>query len=132
MPRDQAGNPSYAEKVAAHELELDWARPAVHLRRVVRLGRAWTTFRGRRLRVLAAGPPPTTAADPAPLGPGQLRGAEVGAGDGTRLTLVTVQPEGRRPMDAADWLHGVHPARRPPRGLTTGRAALAMGDAGRR
>ena len=25
-PRDQAGNPTYAEKVAAHELELDWHR----------------------------------------------------------------------------------------------------------
>ena len=57
VPRDQAGNPTYAEKLAAHEFELDWTRPAVHLRRVVRLGRAWTTFRGRRLRVLAAGPP---------------------------------------------------------------------------
>ena len=27
----------------------------------------------------------------------------------TRLRLVTVQPEGKRPMDAADWLRGVRP-----------------------
>jgi methionyl-tRNA formyltransferase len=108
LPRDQAGNPSYAEKLAVHEFELDWSRPAVHLRRVVRLGRAWTTFRAKRLRVLTAGPP-----DDGPglgrLAPGELSGVEVGAGDGSRLILVTVQPEGKRPMDAADWLHGIHP-----------------------
>ena len=107
-PRDQAGNPSYAEKLAAHEFELDWARSAVHLRRVVRLGRAWTTFRAKRLRVLTAGPP-DDGAGAARLAPGELGGVEVGAGAGSRLTLVTVQPEGKRPMDAADWLHGIHP-----------------------
>jgi methionyl-tRNA formyltransferase len=25
------------------------------------------------------------------------------------MALRTVQPEGKRPMDAVDWLHGVHP-----------------------
>ena len=108
VPRDQAGNPSYADKVATAELELDFARPAIQLRRLVRLGRAWTTFRGKRVRVLGAGPPDDAAADGA-LAPGQLRGAEVGAGDGTRMVLRSVQPEGRRPMDAVDWLHGVRP-----------------------
>jgi methionyl-tRNA formyltransferase len=107
VPRDQAGNPTYAEKLLSHELELDWSRPAVHLRRVVRLGRAWTTFRGRRVRVLAAGP--AGGGDGTPLGPGELSGATVGAGEGTRLELVTVQPEGKRPMDAASWLNGVRP-----------------------
>lgn len=112
VPHDQAGNPTYADKLAAHELELDWHRPAVHLRRVVRLGRAWTTFRGRRLRVLAAASAPLDAEADAEFGhlaPGALSGAVVGAGEGTRLVLVTVQPEGKRPMDAAAWLHGVHP-----------------------
>ncbi len=109
VPHDQAGNPSYADKLAAHELELDWTRPAIHLRRVVRLGRAWTTFRAKRLRVLAAGPPDERFGGDATLEAGQLHGTEVGAGGGTRLVLRTVQPEGKRPMDAADWLHGVHP-----------------------
>jgi methionyl-tRNA formyltransferase len=106
VPRDQAGNPTYAEKLHAHELELDWARPALHLRRVVRLGRAWTTFRGRRLRVLAAAP---AAVEGGPPGPGVLAGTTVGAGGGTALRLVEVQPEGKRPMEASSWLHGVHP-----------------------
>ena len=106
IPRDQAGNPTYAEKLLSHELELDWTRPAVHLRRVVRLGRAWTTFRGRRVRVLAAA---AVIDDGAPLAPGELQGTVVGAADGTRIELVTVQPEGKRPMEASAWLNGVHP-----------------------
>ena len=107
VPRDQDGNPTYADKILSHELELDWDRPALHLRRVVRLGRAWTTFRGKRLRVLATG---HAGDDGHPLGPGSLRGLTVGAGEGTRLDLVEVQPEGKRPMPAGDWLRGVHPA----------------------
>ncbi len=106
VPHDQAGDPTYADKISAHELELDWEEPAVHLRRVVRLGRAWTTFHGRRLRVLSAGP---SDSDGIVLGPGELLGTTVGAGGGTRLELRTVQPEGKRPMDAASWLNGVHP-----------------------
>ncbi|HEY4929789.1 MAG TPA: methionyl-tRNA formyltransferase [Acidimicrobiales bacterium] len=109
VPHDQAGNPSYADKLAAHELQLDWARPATHLRRVVRLGRAWTTFRAKRLRVLAAGPPDGRSDAEATLEAGEMQGTEVGAGGGSRLVLRTVQPEGKRPMDAADWLHGVRP-----------------------
>ncbi len=106
VPRDQAGNPTYAEKLLSHELELDWSAPALHLRRVVRLGRAWTTFRGKRVRVLGAA---HADDDGVALGPGELRGPVVGAGDGSRLALVTVQPEGKRPMAAEAWLHGVHP-----------------------
>jgi methionyl-tRNA formyltransferase len=106
VPRDQSGNPTYAEKVLAHEFELDWTRPAVHLRRVIRLGRAWSTFRGRRLRVLTAA---AAVGDGTAIGPGELQGTVAGAADGTRLELVTVQPEGKRPMDAAAWLNGVHP-----------------------
>jgi methionyl-tRNA formyltransferase len=113
--RDQVGSPSYAEKIQAGELRLHWDRPALQVRRVVRLGRAWTTFRGRRLTVLSAtGPEPSVAAGHVPgpatgAGPGSLDGAEVMAGDGHRVVLVTVQPEGRRAMAAADWLRGVRP-----------------------
>jgi len=113
IPWDQAGNPTYAEKVTAAELELDFTRPAVELKRVIRLGRAWTTFRGRRLRVLSAAraAPGDGAADGAraPLDPGRLDGVEVGAGRGSRLVLGVVQPEGKRAMAASDWLRGVHP-----------------------
>ncbi|HYD09786.1 MAG TPA: methionyl-tRNA formyltransferase, partial [Acidimicrobiales bacterium] len=55
--RPQEGEPSYADKIDPAELELDWTRSAADLHRLVRIGRgAWTTFRGKRLRVLAARP----------------------------------------------------------------------------
>ena len=78
--------------------------------RVVRVGGAWTTFRGRRLKVLDAGAGrrgrPTGGADgPAP---GTLIGDEVATGSG-RLRLLTVQPEGKPAMAAAAWRHGAHP-----------------------
>ena len=50
-PRPQVGEPTYAAKIEPHEHELDWLQPAMQLARVVRLGEAWTTFRGRRLKV---------------------------------------------------------------------------------
>jgi methionyl-tRNA formyltransferase len=121
IPHEQEGDPSYAEKIRPEELELRWERDATYLSRVVRLGRAWTTFRGRRLRVLNAAAEAwdtaeTTASDHAgrpgaPEGdsPGALHGEVVTAGEGTHLRLIRVQPEGKQPMAAADWLHGARP-----------------------
>jgi methionyl-tRNA formyltransferase len=103
-PQPQAGEPTYAAKVSPADLELDWTAPAVALDRVIRVGDAWTTFRGRRLKVLAARPQPTApGADR--LGPGQIEGDRVGTGDG-ELVLVTVQPEGRGPQPARAWRNG--------------------------
>ena len=43
---------SYAAKITTEDRRLDWSRPAVELARTVRIGGAWTTFRGERLKVL--------------------------------------------------------------------------------
>jgi methionyl-tRNA formyltransferase len=101
-PRPQEGEPTYAAKLDPSEFELHWDRPAEELHRVVRLGRAWTTFRGRRLKVLRARPVV------AELSSGVLDGVVVGTGDGG-LELVTVQPEGKGPQDAAAWRNGARP-----------------------
>jgi len=101
-PRPQVGEPTYAAKLDPAEHELDWSRPAGELHRVVRLGRAWTTFRGKRLKVLAARPVPDGP------GAGTVEGVVVGTGDGG-LELVTVQPEGKGPQDAAAWRNGARP-----------------------
>jgi methionyl-tRNA formyltransferase len=98
----QAGEATYAAKVEPGELHLDWERPAVDLHRVIRLGRAWTTFRDRRLIVSRAR---LRAANGGGLLPGQLDGTTVGTGDGT-LELVEVQPEGKGVQDAAAWVRG--------------------------
>ena len=115
----QEGEPTYAPKLGVEDLRLDWDRPAVELDRVVRLDRAWTTVHGRRLLVLEAlaradaGPADTGPADPVPAGAGAPPGTVTRVGSATlvstgagALELLRVQPEGRRPMDAADWVRG--------------------------
>lgn len=102
-PAPQVGEPTYAEKITSEDLHLDWTRPAVELARLPRVGKAWTTFRGRRLIVVAARPTPDGP------GPGHLAGPVVGTADGG-LELVRVQPEGKPVLDARAWLNGARPA----------------------
>jgi methionyl-tRNA formyltransferase len=97
----QVGNATYADKIDPAELQLDWSREAIELHRVIRVGRAWTTVRGRRLEVVRARLVP----GPASGSPGRLDGAMVATGDG-RLELVEVKPEGRGVIAAEAWLRG--------------------------
>jgi methionyl-tRNA formyltransferase len=108
----QQGDATYADKIEPDDLRLDWHRPATELRRVVRLDRAWTVFRGKRLRVLDATVAPVPASSGAagpPAPPGSIHATSVSTGDGA-LELVRVQPEGGRPMAAVDWVRGARPA----------------------
>ena len=100
-PSPQEGTITYADKITAADLQLDWERPAGDLVRITRVGRAWTTFRGKRLLVLDCRPSPAIAG----LAPGALEGTKVGTGDGA-LELVTVQPEGRAALPADAWRNG--------------------------
>ena len=112
----QEGEPTYAAKLDPGEFRLDWRERAELVDRVVRLDRAWTTFRGERLRVLEA----RVSGDPAAIGsfpgPGCIVDADGVADERTviacgwgRLELLSVQPAGKRPMGAADWRRGVRP-----------------------
>lgn len=100
-PVPQEGEPTYAPKVDPAELHLDWGRPAADLHRVVRLGRAWTTLRGRRLIVWRARPLDEPVAGP----PGALVGTRVATARGA-LELLEVQPEGRARQEAGTWRRG--------------------------
>jgi methionyl-tRNA formyltransferase len=115
--RAQEGEAIYAAKLDPEELRLDFSRPVAELERIVRLDRAWTTFRGERLRVLDAvgheepagvrsGERGGSSGPREPeLAPRTLRGTNVQAADGT-LELLVVQPAGRRPQAAGEWLRG--------------------------
>jgi len=103
--RPQVGEPTYAAKLEPDDLRLDWTRPAAELARVVRLGGAWTTFRGRRLKVLAA----TAAEGGGAAGPGALDGDRVATGDGV-LVVAAVHPEGKVAQPVAAWRNGARPA----------------------
>ncbi len=102
-PVPQRGEVTIAEKVTKEDQHLDWAQTAVQLHRVVRLGRAWTTFRGKQLTVLeaAVADAGTVATRP----PGALEGPTVATGEGV-LVLRRVQPDSRSPMSAEEWLRG--------------------------
>ena len=103
-PNPQEGPITYADKITSADLRLDWGRPAADLFRITRVGRAWTTFRNKRLLVLDCRPLPAIEG----LVPGALEGTKVGTGDGA-LELVTVQPEGRAALPADAWRNGARP-----------------------
>jgi methionyl-tRNA formyltransferase len=113
-PVPQRGTPTYAEKLRPEERELHFEEPAVQLARRVRLGRAWTTFRGGRLTVWEAQPVdapfPAGAPQSSDTGeqPGSLVDDVVLTGEGA-LRLQVVQPEGRARMAANEWRRGARP-----------------------
>jgi methionyl-tRNA formyltransferase len=94
-PTPQVGEPIYAAKIDPHELAIDWARPAIDVHRLVRLGGAWTTHNGRRLKIWRTNVPP------------RGEGPIVEAGDGP-VELVEVQPEGKARVSAGAWANGSH------------------------
>jgi methionyl-tRNA formyltransferase len=97
-PVAQTGEPTYAAKIAADELRIDWSLPAVEIERWIRVGGAWTTLAGKRLRIIAA-----EVVDPSAAASDALVEDRVGG-----LRLVTVQPEGRGVMPFADFARGAH------------------------
>ena len=102
-PVPQLGEISYAKKIAVAELEIDWTMPASTIERFVRLGGAWTTFRGTRLKVHEVAVRAAVGA------PGTIESLVVGCGQGA-LELVVVQPEGKARQDAAAWRNGARPS----------------------
>lgn len=84
-PRPQVGEPLYAAKLDKAEFVIDWEQPTVDVHRRIRVGGAWTTFRGKRLKILAA-----DLVDDV-------------------IVPTTLQPEGKGPMEFAAWRNGAQP-----------------------
>jgi len=101
---DQQGEITYAEKITADEGRIDWSADAITVLRRIRALRAHTTVEGRRMIVHAA-----LAVDRGAHGttrPGECDdSATVACGSGA-VQLVSVQPEGKAPMDAREWRRG--------------------------
>jgi methionyl-tRNA formyltransferase len=99
-----------APKITVEDARIDWATPALRVDRVVRgctpAPGAWTVFRGERLKLVQTVPVP----DRTDLAPGQLavtkNSVQVGTGS-YAVELLWVQPQGKKPMRAADWARGV-------------------------
>jgi methionyl-tRNA formyltransferase len=100
---------SMAPKLTVEDAQVDWTAPALRVDRVVRACApapgAWTTFRGERLKIK-----PVTLDPAITLEPGVLHGTKDGVRVGTgshAVVLGDVQPQGKKPMPAADWARGV-------------------------
>ncbi len=108
-PQDDA-EASYARLLSKDVGQLDWSRSAVELERLVRGTFPWPgafTFRdGRRVKVLRA----LLVDHDGETAPGTVvdagrAGVTVACGEGF-LSLVEVQPEGKRRMDAPSFVNG--------------------------
>jgi methionyl-tRNA formyltransferase len=97
---------SLAPKVTVDDARVDWSAPALRIDRVIRgctpAPGAWTTFRGRRVKL----GPVTMTEEKRP--EGELTGDLVGTAT-TAVRLGSVRPEGKPEMSAADWLRGLRP-----------------------
>ncbi len=84
-PLEQRGEPLYAAKIHSSDLRIDWSQPAEYIDRLIRVGDAWTTFRGKRVKI---------------------HGGFVTEG---RLQPIVVQPEGKAIMTIDDFNRGMRP-----------------------
>ncbi|MFE4831905.1 methionyl-tRNA formyltransferase [Streptomyces sp. NPDC056672] len=101
---------SLAPKISVEDAQVEWTAPALRVDRVVRgctpAPGAWTVFRGERLKLIQLALLP----DRTELAPGTLAAGKnhVYVGTGSHdVELLWVQPQGKKPMRAADWARGV-------------------------
>ena len=110
VPQDDS-QANYAHKLTKAEAEIDWSRPAMEIDRLIRAFDPWpvaqTRLEGYSLRLWGCEltdiiPPP--AALPGQVLAASKGGIEVATGAGV-LRLTRLQPPGKRPMSAAEFLN---------------------------
>ena len=108
-PRPQPAEGTYAHKITPADARVDWAAPAAVVERTIRAYTpapgAWTTLHGDRVKLGPVTVPGGAALEPgaAAFGKNEVR---VGTGDGD-VALGTIQPPGKKMMNAADWARGL-------------------------
>jgi len=101
-PSPQGEGETYAKKISSEEQRIDWSMSAVQIHRQVRALRSFAVVSGSRIKILEV----ALVDGDATLAPGEVESdCYVGTGQGD-LLLVRVQPEGKGPMPAADWMRG--------------------------
>lgn len=108
-PQDET-KATYANRLTREDGEVDWAQPAERIHNLIRGLHPWplasSFLNGRRVILRGS----TVLRDAKPGGPGTIVEATgerliVAAGSGA-VALVEIQPEGKRPMTARDFLAG--------------------------
>jgi methionyl-tRNA formyltransferase len=103
----QSGEASYAKKITSAELQIDWTYAAAQIDRLIRVGGAYTTFGGKRIKIVEARVVSESVAS-------KVHGVinvisrhecEVQTGSGI-ISLVKVQPEGKSVITVDGWMNG--------------------------
>ncbi len=113
-PTPQSGEATYAHKIDKAEARIDWSRPAAeldtHIRGLSPFPGAWTLHGETRVKILLS----ANATEPET---NEHRAGTIlqnddhvkiccGPGGATRLRLLQVQPAGKGPMPASDFVRG--------------------------
>jgi len=107
--KTQDGEPSFAPKPTRATALIDFNSDAAAVINQIRAMNpepmAWANFGSTQIRILSAKSSPKTG-----ILPGHLASVEdptVGCGQDTAIELINLQPAGKNPMSARDWLRGV-------------------------
>lgn len=112
-PQDD-GEAAHATKITSADAQIDWSLPADQIQRIARAHTpapgAWSMMAGQRYKIGLMMPlDPDFSLDASTPAPGQVltEAGKVIVGTGsTPLEIVSIQPPGKKMMNAADWARG--------------------------
>ena len=108
---------NYAHRLKKADGLIDWAKPAMSIHNKIRALHPWphgyTYWERNRYLILESAPPVHPSENQPKHSPGQIvavnsRALVVGTGDSVGLSILKIQPEGRRPMSIQDFVSGYH------------------------
>ncbi len=108
-PQDEAGM-TYAKKITNDERVVDWALDAEYIERLVRCFTpkpgVRTSYQGKVLKIITGEVLNGSKQQQAGVVVDIKQGLDVSCGDGQVYRITQIQPEGKKAMNAADYLRG--------------------------
>lgn len=115
QPREQDHElATYCKTLSRDDGKIDWTKTSEEMERLIRAydpwPGTWTETDGKRLKILSARIAPIATISATELAPGKLvsknKRLYAVCGRNTSLELLTVQPEGKKPMNSTDFISG--------------------------